>query len=205
MEEIWREIHGFEKIYQISNLGRVASVNRSIPKTNKLGKKYQETKSGKILSAGDNGKGYLFVNLRKNNKSKQFYIHRLVATAFIANPENKPCVNHINGIKADNKLENLEWCTHSENTTHGYKSNLIKTPIKYKGLDNGNSKFSKEDVLSIRKSYSCKEKNQVQLATAYNVSQCVISRIVLNKSYKELLVSIVFLIGIILDALSYDS
>ena len=92
------------KNYAVSNLGNV-----------------KNTKTGKLKSYGDNGKGYLHVSLWSNNKDTYRYIHRLVALAFIPNPENKPCVNHINGDRKDNRVENLEWCTYKENNNHASK------------------------------------------------------------------------------------
>lgn len=85
---------------------------------------------GGLLSTFPDNEGYLRVGLTKENKRKQFSVHRLVALTFIPNPENKPCVNHINGIKSDNRVENLEWCTVSENTKHAYDNNLAKSALK---------------------------------------------------------------------------
>lgn len=103
MTEIYKDIQGYEGLYQISNLGNVKSLN------------YRHTGKEKILSCGNNNKGYFVVNLCKNGKLEQFLVHRLVANAFIQNPENKPCVDHINTIRTDNRVSNLRWCTQKEN------------------------------------------------------------------------------------------
>ena len=107
--EEWKDIKDFEGLYQISNYSRVRSL-----------------KSNKILKCGISSTGYYVVNLYNNKKHLRKYasIHRLVAQAFIPNPENKPQVNHINGIKKDSYLYNLEWNTSSENTQHAYNMGL---------------------------------------------------------------------------------
>ena len=107
MQEIWKDIKGFEGMYQVSNLGRVRSVDRfdSIGRLQK----------GNIKAIRDNGKGYKVVQMYKDNKPKICYIHRLVATAFIDNPDNKPEVHHIDSDRSNNKLENLQWVTSKEN------------------------------------------------------------------------------------------
>lgn len=98
---------------------------------------YSITKSGEVFNKSSKKiatqftrTGYELVHLRKNNKRKASTIHRLVALAFIPNPENKPCVNHINGIKIDNRIENLEWVTLSENMKHAVKNGLLDNAIK---------------------------------------------------------------------------
>lgn len=118
--EIWKDIYGYERLYQISNYGRVKSLPRI---TNR--------KSGRILSVRErvmaniiSADGYLRIKLCKNNIQKIMSIHRLVAIAFIANPKNKPQVNHIDGNKLNNKLENLEWVTAKENSQHAILNGL---------------------------------------------------------------------------------
>lgn len=109
--EIWKDIKGFEGLYQVSNLGRVKSLERIITRKNGITLPIKE----KILQYGIDRKGYYFVGLYKNGKGENKSIARLVAEAFISNPDNKPEVNHINTIRTDNRIENLEWCTHKEN------------------------------------------------------------------------------------------
>ena len=117
MKEIWRDIKGYEGLYQVSNLGRV----KRIQSFDSIGRK----KKGQDMS-NHKCHGYLRVWLSKDNNRKSYSIHRLVAEAFISNPENKPEVNHIDGNKENNCVENLEWCTRSENIKHGYSKGLLK-------------------------------------------------------------------------------
>lgn len=130
MEEIWRDITGYEGIYQVSNLGRVKSLARII----KRGKIEQHRKQ-KILTPSLCRGGYLSAIISNEAISKRIKIHRLVAQAFIPNPDNKPQVNHINGVKTDNKMENLEWMTCKENIIHSIRNGMhynkkIKQEIK---------------------------------------------------------------------------
>ena len=103
MKEIWKDIEGYEGLYQISNQGRIKALNFA--------------RSGKegIVKQQLNEQGYNVVYLSSNNEKRRFAVHRLVAITFIPNLENKPCVDHINTIKSDNSVENLRWVTHKEN------------------------------------------------------------------------------------------
>lgn len=112
-KEIWKEIEGFSK-YQVSNYGRIKSLD------------FNGTKKKKILTPVVTRKGYLHVNLYSNRKMKSIPIHRIVAKAFIENPEDKPQVNHIDGNKKNNNVNNLEWCTNQENVIHAFKTGLNK-------------------------------------------------------------------------------
>lgn len=116
IEEIWKDIIGFEGSYMISSLGRVKSLN------------YNKTKKEKILKPQLDKQGYYTIGLCKNKKKKHYKIHRLVCQTFLHNPEKKKQVNHKNGIKNDNILENLEYMTAKENNIHKYKV------LGYKGI-----------------------------------------------------------------------
>jgi hypothetical protein len=173
MEEIWKDIEGYEGYYQISNLARVKSLSRSIIRAN--GNIYNI--SEKFLNMGLNKDGYARVALSKNSKQTFMFIHRLVATYFIPNPDSKLEVNHKNGIKSDNSIQNLEWVSPSENVQHGYNIGLSKI-----GEDRYNSKLTNSDIVTIRNS----NLKQKELSEIYNVSQPVISRIISGITWKHL-------------------
>lgn len=111
MEEIWKDIEGYEEMYQVSNLGRVKGLERTIIR--KDGKPL--TIEEQILKPSLDSRGYYFVSLTKNKQPKNYRIHRLIAEAFIPNPDNKPEIDHINTVPTDNRIENLRWVTHKEN------------------------------------------------------------------------------------------
>ena len=115
-KEVWKDIKGYEGLYQVSNLGRVKSLAHVTIQKNgsKLSVK------GRILKPNVRKEGYHRVGLyRGHSKPKWYFVHRLVCGAFHENPDNKPCVNHIDENKANNKASNLEWCTYEENNNHG--------------------------------------------------------------------------------------
>jgi hypothetical protein len=121
MEEIWKDIVGFEGLYQVSNLG---NVKRLVSE-----RVFEERLIGRSIDRY----GYVKRVLSKDGKNNCFTEHRLVALAFIDNPFSKPQVNHKNGIKTDNRVENLEWCTNQENMKHARQSGFFKTrPMKRK-------------------------------------------------------------------------
>lgn len=122
MKEIWKQIEGYENLYEVSNLGRVRSVER--PSRNKRNK--NGVIKGKILKPGSNPVGYVIVSLYRDKKQKFFQVHRLVAKAFIPNVMNKEQVNHIDGNKKNNNINNLEWATRSENMKHAIENGLFK-------------------------------------------------------------------------------
>ena len=121
MEEIWRDIKGYEGLYQVSNTGKVKSLERTV--WNNRG--YYKTVPEKILEGYDNGYGYLRVELCKDGKGKWYRINRLVAQAFLENPNSLPEVNHKDEIKTNNRVDNLEWCTKQYNVEYSQGKAVI--------------------------------------------------------------------------------
>ena len=133
MEEIWKPVKGFEGYYEVSNLGRVRSVDRIVYDT--VRNRYRLLK-GKVLTERDNGNGYKGVMFCKEHKLCQKYIHILVAEAFLDNPDHLPQVNHKDENKANNTVDNLEWCTSYYNNEYGTrKERWYKTRIKNGTID----------------------------------------------------------------------
>lgn len=116
--EIWKDIKGYEGYYQVSNLGRIRSIDRYIYNPGCFGFPYQNIK-GRIIKPYDQGSGHLQIILSKEHKCKNYYVHRLVMEAFTENPDNFPCINHKDENGYNNELSNLEWCDHIYNINYG--------------------------------------------------------------------------------------
>lgn len=131
--EIWKDVSGYEKLYAISSFGRVKRYGSNEILTWSCGRKRKSEKKDRILAQKKHNRGYKMVCITKAGIKKYTTIHRLVAESFILNPENKRTVNHKNGIKWDNRVENLEWATDSENGAHSFRELGRKTAKIYLG------------------------------------------------------------------------
>ena len=162
-QELWKKI---SNRYSVSNLGQIYSHRRNI-----------------IMKPKKHRDGYLSFSVyddEGNKKSK--LVHRFVATAFIPNPKKKPFINHKNGIKQDNCVNNLEWCTQSENEIHARRTGLKQsTPF---GCESYNARLTEKEVREIRK---IKGKAQHIIAALYGVSQMCISDVLSRKTYSNII------------------
>lgn len=168
--EEWRDIEGFEGIYQVSNIGRVRSLDHV--RVNKQGEFHFK---GRILALSKNH-GYPVISFTKNGKTKQYFIHRLVASAFIPNPQGENIVNHIDGNKDNNDVSNLEWCDQRENVNHAVRTGLL--PIKY-GKDNKTSRKIIQYTLNdeyVATWYGLGEVVRNVKVTRANVNACLIGK-----------------------------
>ena len=168
-EEIWKDIEGYEGLYQVSDLGRIRNFQNKIMKQHK------------------NHKGYLIIQLSKEGRRKTLIVHRLVAKAFIPNKNNKEQINHINCNKADNNIENLEWVTTKENVVHAFKHKLktkegsVKLLGKYakKGEENPKSKkvfqFDKNKKLIFVYGSVREAERKTKIYASY-ISQCCLKK-----------------------------
>lgn len=158
--EIWKDIKGYEGIYQVSNLGRVKSLKR-------YSNNNANTKD-RLLKPSFNKKGYLRVVLCKNGIQYNKTIHRLVAEAFIPNPDNKPQVNHIDEDKTNNRISNLEWMTNKENRNHG-------TAIKRMCITNSKA------IICTKGDIKEKYASQKEFCLKYNLSSGHVSEVISGK------------------------
>lgn len=180
MNEIWVDISGYEGHYQISNIGRVKSLSRMIISPNGRGTRFMHELILKIPV--DKG-GYLRAPLTVNNVQKYFSIHRLVAQSFIPNLNNLPEVNHKNGIKSDNRIENLEWCDRSFNKRHSYR---VLQEMPRCGLKNGMTKITESIIIEIRKNHSHSSATYNEIGAMYNISGTHVWRILKYKTWQHL-------------------
>lgn len=168
---IWGDIKDYEGIYQVSNLGDVKSLDRLL--TN--GKR----RKGLIRILNPIEGGYLSLSLCKGGVRRTLKVHRLVAETFIPNPDNKPEVNHKDGVRINNCVYNLEWVTHEENQRHSWET-LNRKAVK--GEQHGSARLKNKDIIKIRNSML----SNVKLARIYSVAQSTISRIKSHKKWKHI-------------------
>lgn len=166
MKEIWKTINGYTD-YHISNYGNIKSFNQN---------------KERILKPNDNGYGYLSVFLCLHNKRHKFYIHRLVAQTFIPNTNNKQEVNHKDGNKQNNRVDNLEWCTSSENHKHAFNLGLQSLY----GENHTQSKLTENNVLVIH-GLCLSGMKQKEIGIIYNISQSHVYNIVNGKRWNHLI------------------
>lgn len=173
-QEIWKSIKTYEGLYEVSNLGRI----KSLSKRWSVGIKKETVLRPSISKAG-----YLRVVLCHNSIKKHITIHKLVATHFCTNDNGNKIINHKNGIKSDNRADNLEWCTYSENALHAFSQGLVKPQ---KGERNGNTKIKEQDVSKIKRLYKEERLSQIKIGLIFGISQTQVGRIVNNKRWVHL-------------------
>lgn len=176
--EQWKDIPFYKKYYEVSDLGRVKSKERVVIKSNY---KLQTVKEKILRSSCGKKPSYMKVFLSKKGIRSVCKVHRLVAISFVKNPDNKPLVNHKDGIKHNNRASNLEWSTKKDNALHAYSLGLMNAP---KGVDSKLSKLNIEQVLEIRR--TSKLVGHDFLAKKFNVSAAIISYVVNRKTYKNI-------------------
>jgi hypothetical protein len=176
MIKIWKQIPEFS-LYEISNYGEIKTFN------------WKNTGQERIMKPALDGCGYLRTVLKRDSDGKlcTVKVHRLVAQTFLENPENKPVVNHINGIRNDNRLFNLEWCTIRENSLHSFKIGISSN----KGERNPSATITEEQAKEILANYEFGKKTRKgmtkqQLADKYNTTFAVIKQLVQRRTWKHL-------------------
>lgn len=164
-QEMWKDIIGYEGLYQISNYGNVKSLEKKV---------MNRTNKERILKIFDNGNGYYQVVLQKNKKKKSYKVHRLVAEAFISNPNNLPCVNHKDCNRKNNKFENLEWCTVDYNVKYASKNS-----VDYQ------KRRKKVNQYDMEGNFIKTWNSLIEVSKTLNIAKQNISACCLNKKYKS--------------------
>lgn len=183
--EEWRDVVGYEGLYQVSDMGRVQSLDR-VTWIESSNKGYFRRFYGQLREPQNVGSGYLQLNLNRDGIKEQFYVHALVLRAFIGECPINMERNHLDGNKHNNRLDNLEYCTRSENEIHKRRILKILPPPLPKGEEHWKSVLTEEGVRSIRKLYRDKKFTQVELAKMFDTSQTNISGVVNNLTWKDI-------------------
>ena len=183
-QEIWKDVKGYEGLYQISSWGRVKSCDKVIPQCFKDSRgKVDMHRKGKIMKISVYKRdGYCYISLSKNGVKKKYKIHRLVAMAFIENPKPKEfdMVNHIDGITNNNNVNNLKWCDNRQNQEHAIRIGLNKRV----GINSYWSKLTEEQVKFIRENYKPRGKyNFCTLSKMFNVTPTTIQNVIVGNTY----------------------
>ena len=163
MNEEWKDIKGYEGKYQVSNLGRIKSLN------------YNHTKKEKILDIKPRKDGYMYVGLFKNGKRKSFKVHRLVAEVFIENPNKYPVINHKDENKSNNCISNLEWCTHKYNVNYGTRAQKFSEKMQGRELTEEHKNKISESNKGISRNKGSKhpKARKVQCITTGEIFNCI--------------------------------
>lgn len=172
--EVWKSVVGYEGLYEVSSLGRVKSLERKCNTRSGI-----RTVPEKILVNGLDSYGYYQVNLYVENIRNTWKVHRLECLAFLPNPENKRSINHKNGVKTDNRLENLEWSTEKENTVHAHKNGLARGR---RGEEHGQTNLTEIQAREIK--YNHDDKTGVELSKMYGITTSSVSAIRNGKRWK---------------------
>lgn len=174
MNEIWKDIEGYEGYYQVSSHGKVRSMEREVPDPRiKSGVKKV---SSRVMKPGVHNRGYLKVSLRKGGAKQMLYIHRLVGSAFLERDEHRTTINHLDGDKTNNHVSNLEWLSHLDNVRHARETGLAPTRPR--------AKITKLDVLWIREWLSQGFKQQA-IAEAFGLDARSISAINVGRTWGD--------------------
>lgn len=177
MGEVWKAIPDFEGLYEASSLGRIRSLDRMVTGKNGVTKRF----SGRVIAEVPMNAGYVTVALSKDGNPVRYLVHRLVAFTFIPNPDERPEVNHKNGVKSDNRIDNLEWMGRGANIDHAVETGLIRN----KGELNPAAKLTGAQVMQIKElSRYCLHPNE--LARAFNVKPGTITDIQLSRSWQHI-------------------
>lgn len=172
ISELWMPISGYVGLYSVSNFGRV----RSFDRTDRNGRR----RKGKILKTATNPDGYQNIGLHRDGILEVCKVARLVARAFLQNPDGKPQVNHINGIKSDDRVVNLEWVTCQENTRHAWRTGLT---TKQFGEAVSSAVLNRHSVAMIRSALANGE-SQTALSRKFGVHQTTIYAIKISRTWK---------------------
>lgn len=182
LQEFWKAIPGWEGFYEVSSAGNVRSIDRVVQPL--LGGPPQKRK-GQDLKLGKRRNGYLYVSLRngETGMSRSSDVHRLVALAFLANPEGKPNVNHLDNSRDNNAVENLEWCTQQENLQHMRQQGRGFTPFK-RGVRSHNALLTNDEVMALRVASAAGETVSA-IGRRFKVSRRTVKRVASGEYYSQ--------------------